>query len=476
MGTVARYILALHGRRHLRRTVLGAVAVAGLGLGTIALTTGAAVVGAQTGPLVGPLAVSGTSLVDTGNNDRPVVLNGVNILASDIGINNGGILDTNALQTLVGWRANFVRLEISTDSYLQQCAGETYDPNFSSELSQAVGELTAAGIYTVLDIQATNPNCMWSGPQSSTVAPLPGEDALTALSSLAKAFGSNKLVGFEPFNEPEACAEATTGPGASLFVPSYGQKDEVCSSEQLASIAWADAGTAESVGGLPLGLGGKSYQTPGMDELYQTIMNNTPAGNTPLVFLDSNYFASDNASFENLGPLASADNLVDVFHAYDCIDTSSSPSAHQNANCHETNPEACNVAANNVNRWMFDATGAPQDRPVVFDEFNFPAGENFYQAKVGPLDAPIHLYQHGYWVNNEIAAMQSDGSAGWAVYFFFNADQETWTSPYDVLPTGITASTPTPWPVAPDDQPAVAAMGGKQLSCESPPVGYDTSG
>ncbi|MHB8437655.1 MAG: cellulase family glycosylhydrolase [Acidimicrobiales bacterium] len=442
-------------------------------LTTIAVTTSAQ---ATTGPLVGPLAVSGTHLVDEGNAGKIVTLRGVNILADTIGVNNGGMLDSGAFNTLVGWNVNFVRLNISSDAYLHDCPGEKYDPNYGSELSQAVSELTGAGIYVLLSIQTTNPNCHWSAPVSSTTAPLPGEDIVPALTSLTETYGANKLVGFELFNEPQACAEGTAGPGASTFVPSYGQPGEHCTSEQLAALAWNNPGTVRAVNQFAaLGVGNYTYATPGMDTLYATVMDNASSSSPPLVFLDSNYFATDNGTFDDIGSIASAQNVVEVFHGYDCIDTSSNTSAYQNANCHESNPETCSVAAANVNRYMFDPAGAPQNRPVVFDEFNFPAHENEYQAPTGPKGQyqAISVYQHGYWVNNEIAAMQSDGSAGWAAYFFMNADQESWTTPYDMLPAGITSSTPTPWPVSDNDGSAVAAMKGTTLACETPPAGYD---
>lgn len=427
--------------------------------------------------LVGPLEVSGTKIVDLGRAGAPVVLQGVNVDAQGPGPYVGGIVDADALQTLEDWGANFVRLELSSNEILQQCPDEVYDADYRSQLAQAVADLTAAGIYVLLDIHSTDPDCDWDSPQASGVAPLPGEDAVGALEYLSATYGADPLVGFEPFNEPEACAEAPTGIGATLFEPAMDEPGGACGSQALADIAWSDPGTAFAAGASLLGLDvtATAYPTPGMDALYAAVMDHVPSGTTPLIFMDANYWAADASSFADLGSLSGADNIVEVFHPYDCQDTTSSGSI-PNAICKDATPETCSTTAKRVAGWMTDpATGAAQNRPVVFDELNFPAGEALYQGPggLGGTLIPLNLYQHGLWMNNMIAAMQQDGAAGWAVFAFQNADVDNVATAYSMTVAGITPSSALPWTPSANDAPAVTAMGGQRLSCQNPPLGYD---
>lgn len=435
--------------------------------------------GGQTAPLVGPLAASGASIVDQGAGGARVSLDGVDFMVTRDGPYTAPFVDAASISTLQGWGVHAIRLSLSSDAYLARCAGETYDPAYRNDIADAVDALTSAGIYVLLDVHASNPNCMWGGPQMSSVTALPGDDVLQTVSSLAAAYGGNRLVGFEPYNEPQGCTELS-GTLAGQFVPSAAEPGRVCPTAQSAADAWSGAGTVHVQGRMVDGiyLGGKTYHAVGMLALYQAIMQNLPAGApVPLVFLDANYFASDGSTFDTLpAAMQSASNLVEVFHPYDCQDTSSAGSGgYQNANCNDATPETCATIADRMHQYVVDpATNAPRTHPVDFDEFNFPAGENFYQAPVGPLHTfvPIKVYQHGYWVHNMLAAMQRAGAAGWSLFSMQNADVESWVGPYALVQDGIVASTPLPWPASDDMAPAVSAMQGQTLSCQDPPVGY----
>jgi hypothetical protein len=462
-----------------KRLLGPASALVALGVVVATLVGGPPPARAAQAPLVGPLAVSGTSLVDLGQGGKVVTLRGVGVLADTSGPYPGGLVDANAVSTLVGWGANFVRLGISADQYVQGCPDEQYDTNYRTQLAQAVQALTSHGIYTLLDIHTSDPDCLWSSGQTSASVPLPGPDTAEALSGLVAQFGANPLVGYEPFNEPQACAESTGGPGATQFVPIASEPGYRCPTQAQGQLAWNGSGTvyttAVSLLGVPVGVQG--YSAPGMASLYETIMHSVPAGApTPLVFLDANGWAASGSTFDDMASqLAGASNIVQVFHPYDCQDTSSAVSdGHQSARCLETDPEACSTTSSAVRSYMSDpATGGPWSRPVVFDEFNFPAGEDSYYVN-GPLgvQVPVLVYQHGYWVNNMIAAMQGDGAAGWSLFFLQNADVDNYVTPYSMVVPGIDASTPTPWTPNANAAPAVAAMGGATLSCEAPPPGF----
>ncbi len=445
----------------------------------VLLVSGAPPARATGSPLVGPMAVVGSTLVDQGEGGLPVTLRGVDVLAWTSGPYAQGFIDAKAVTTLVGWGANFVRLAISADQYLHSCADETQDASYGTQLAQAVDALTSNGIYTVLDIHSSDPNCMWTSSRTSGTVPLPGEDTAAALKALVSQFGDNPLVGYEPFNEPQGCAKAATGLGASQFVPSTSDPGGMCPNATLSSLAWNNPGTvtASSMGVLGVSLGVQSYQAPGMDSLYQTIMQAVPAGApAPLVFLDANAWASSLNTFDALGgSLATASNIVQVFHPYDCQDTSGALSdGHLSAMCQDTTPETCATTSSRIRAYMTDpATGQAWRRPVVFDEFNFPAQEDTYYARSAtPLGkVPIFLYQHGSWVNNAIAALQRQEAAGWALYYFQNADVSDYQTPYTMLVPGITPTTPPPWVANTNAAPAVSAMEGATLSCQDPPLG-----
>ena len=460
------------------RRIAGVVTLA---LGITAAAGGALVSGENPASgsgtrLVGPLARSGSSLVDEGNGGATVVLHGVDILATSNGPYSGGFIDPNALSTMEAWGVNFVRLEISSDAFLEQCAGESYDSSYGTDLSQAVQDLTSNGMYVLIDIHATNPGCLWGSAQESGVVPLAGYDVVSALTTLVARFGSNPLVGYEPFNEPQGCAMGVSGSAASEFIPINQEPSKACPNMAVADLAWNNPGTAVvgAVSLLGTMLGGKRYGTPGMTQLYQTIENSRPAGSpNPLVFLDANGWAAMPATFDAMDPtLTGAPNIVQVFHPYDCQDVGSGA-----AQCREAAPESCSVATGHVNSYLVDpATGSAWNRPVVFDEFDFPANERSYDYAVttalGQTKLPIVMYQHGYWVNNTIAAMQGGDVAGWALYFFQNADNDSESTPYTMTLNGTTSSTPAPWAPNANAAPAVAAMQGTQLSCENPPLGF----
>jgi len=466
-------------RRRTIRVAIGGAASSILLAFLVLLGSGGPAARAGQAPLVGPLAVVGNTLVDQGQGNLPVTLRGVDVLAWTSGPYTNGFVDTDALDTLVAWGANFVRLAISADQYLHSCGNEAQDPNYDTELAQAVGALTSRGIYTVLDIHSSNPDCMWSASQSSVSVPLPGEDTAAALAALVGQFGSNRLVGYEPFNEPQGCAEADSGLGSSQFVPWTAEPGGWCPDQTEANLAWDNPGRVEasSINLLGRWIGVQSYQAPGMDSLYQTIMGSVPTGApTPLVFLDANGWASSGSTFDSMGdPLAQASNLVQVFHPYDCQDTSGALSdGHQSAMCQDATPESCSTTSSWIRSYMADpATGGSWTRPVVFDEFSFPAQEDSYYAHSSTLGkVPILVYQHGYWVNNAIAAMQSQRVGGWAFYYLQNADVSDFQSPYSMLTSGITATTPAPWTPNANAAPAVSAMEGASLSCENPPLGF----
>jgi hypothetical protein len=420
-----------------------------------------------TGSLVGPLAVSGRRIVDEGQGGVPVLLQGVTFdgpawLRGQPSF--GGFPDAGAIATLRAWGVNFVRLGLSSDLYTQRC-GEDYaasfpDPGYAQDVTDAVNELTGHGMYVLIELYSSNPGCLFPGPVASNMgAPMPGQDAMPFWQAMATEFGANPLVGFEPWNEPQVCAQGT---GAVPFSARCSQTD--------AETGWAD--------NLEMATGTTSYPDSGMDQLFGVIHAAAP---TSLVFLDANGFATTPTTFDSLpSDMATSAQIVYAIHPYDCQDTSTAASGgRSSARCQEQAPEACATIERHLARVLDDpATRGPMARPVDITEIGFPEFEAEYVAprhahgKV--VASEIRLYDRGTFINNFIATAQALGD-GFALFAFGNADTGSdWNGPYGLVRKPIRPGDAGPWPPSADGAPLQAVGTGTTLSCQNPPFGYDT--
>jgi hypothetical protein len=290
-------------------------------------------------------------------------------------------------------------------------------------------------------------------------APMPGQDAVTFWQAIATQFGNNPLVGFEPWNEPQACAQ---GAAAVPISPGCSQAD-------------ADAGWGDD---LEMTAGATSYADAGMHGLFRVIHSAAP---TSLVFLDANGFASTPATFDSLpADMAASPQLVFAVHPYDCQDTSTAASGgRSSAHCLDPSPEACPTIQSRLSRFVDDpATRAPLSRPAVITEIGFPEFEAKYVAprrthgKV--VASEIRLYDRGNFMNNFIAIAQALGD-GFALFAFDDADNGSdWNGPYGLVRKPVRPGDVGPWPPSADGAPLQAAGTGATLSCQNPPFGYDT--
>ncbi|HVU62238.1 MAG TPA: cellulase family glycosylhydrolase [Mycobacteriales bacterium] len=427
------------------------------------------IAGACAGPLVGPLAVSGRQIVDEGQGGVPVLLQGAMFegpgwLAGQADYNPIGFPDAGAIATLEAWGVNFVRLTLSADAWDQVC-NENYKasypaPGYQNDVGSAVSALTSAGIYVVLALYTSNPDCKLAGPGISGDAPMPGQDAVEFWQQVSADFGGNPLVGFEPWNEPEVCA--TSRETAKPAGTSAG-----CSPKGLAE-GWAQ--------NLIVKTKSITYTDVGMSEMYRLIHRGAPSS---LVFLDANGWASETTTFQDMPrSIARSKQLVYAMHPYDCQDKSK-VGANALAACRDETPEACSTIEHRIVSSDTDhSTGARLDRPVVFDEIGFPEGEQAYYAP-GTINGqagyyPVTLVQKGLYLYNFIAEAQARGD-GFAVFTFNDADTgDTWNGPYLLVRRPVAPGDAGPWHPSPDGTVLYEAGTGSQLTCQNPPAGYDT--
>jgi hypothetical protein len=425
--------------------------------------------GACAGPLVGPLGVSGQKIIDEGQSNVPVLLQGAMFegpgwLAGQSDYNSLGFPDAGAISTLEAWGVNFVRLTLSADAWDQRC-NEDYKtsypaPGYQNDVKSAVATLTSAGIYVVLDLYTSNPDCKLDGPGISGDAPMPGQDAAEFWQQVSADFAGNPLVGFEPWNEPEICA---TSPETAKPLGTA----STCGQDNL------DAGWAKS---LLVKTKTISYTDVGMSEMYRLIHRAAP---TSLIFLDANGWASETTTYRDLPKvMARSNQLVYAMHPYDCQDKSKA-GADALAACRDETPEACSTIEQRiVSSDSSHTTGARLSRPVVFDEIGFPEGEQAYYAP-GTINGtpgyyPVTLVQKGLYLYNFIAEAQARGD-GFAVFTFNDADDgQTWNGPYFLVKRPVTPGDDGPWHPTPDGNVLYEAGTGDQLTCQDPPAGFDT--
>lgn len=425
------------------------------------------------GRVVGPLEVSGRQIVDRGQANVPVLLQGAMFegpgwLKGQPDYNPIGFPDKGAVNTLESWGVNFLRLTLSADIWDAKCDEPyraSYPGGYRAEVKRTVSTLTSAGIYVVLTLYTSNPDCLLDGPTVSGTAPLPGTDAIQFWQQVSAEFANNPLVGFEPWNEPEICA---TGPQTAKPVGTV----SACTQAEL------DAGWSKSLRVTSKTASGQtvSYQDVGMSRLYQIIHRAAPER---LVFLDANGWAAQTATYQHLpAAMRRSSQLVYALHPYDCQDKTKA-GAEAIAACREETPEDCSTITDRIiDSETNHSTGARLSRPVVFDEIGFPEGEQAYYAP-GTINGvanyyPISLVQKGLYLYNFMAVAQSRGD-GFAVFSFDDSDTgDTWNGPYLLTRQPVEPGDPGPWHPSPDGTALIKADTGAPLTCLDPPDNYDT--
>jgi hypothetical protein len=157
------------------------------------------------------IAIVGNHFVD--GSGHTIRLLGVNHTSSEYGCVDGfgyddGHFNNADAAAIASWRANAVRIPLNEDCWLglngQPNSGEGADPpltqsGYQHEIENYVADLTAHGIYAILDLHWTAPGNQVAFEQQ----PMPDQDHSPAFwTSVASTFRSNKAVVFDLFNEP----------------------------------------------------------------------------------------------------------------------------------------------------------------------------------------------------------------------------------------------------------------------------------
>jgi hypothetical protein len=363
-------------------------------------------------------------------------------------------LNAYSVGTLFAAGANFVRIPVSSDLWLQNCTAEApyYDTSYQQELSNEVNLVTSYGMLAQIDLHTTNPNCYDTPGNNNHLVgggpfPLPSvSDASAFWSQVASKFASNPLVAFELYNEPWVC---TVSGSVIEAWPSSG-----CS-ESNSESSWLGGGTMS---------GSNVYSAAGMQALYGYVRAKAPSN---LVFVDSNNFASNPQDFEYIPP--SFANVVYVMHDYPC-----QASTGTTAICYSPTPESQSSIEGGLNSDLTDpATGGAWPAPMVIDEFGFPQGYTYkYNGSVlalpsGGQSCTVNGQAASCIINNIIAYLQQKG-VGWAVFQYSNS--EPWE--YPSAGSGCTAPADPwqticntyPWGANADGDPVLYAMQGNTLA------------
>jgi hypothetical protein len=231
-------------------------------------------------PLHG-IHVSGNHLVD-GNGTR-IRLIGVNRSGAEYACIRGwgifeGPADAASAQVIRSWYVNAVRLGLNEDCWLGvNGVSSTYaGDNYQRAVIDYVNELTANGIYAIVDLH-------WSAPgtvPATSLRAMPDQDHSSAFwESVATAFGNNPNVLFDIFNEP-------FGVGWDC---------------------WRDGCV------YPGGADSGPWQTVGTQSLVDTIR---ATGATQPIVLGGLAFANDLSEWRSHEPEDPLDQLVASFHVY----------------------------------------------------------------------------------------------------------------------------------------------------------------
>jgi len=258
-----------------------AIAFASLGLFASLLSSCLPPVSAAGASALNGIHVSGNELVD-GDGMR-IRLIGVNRSGTEYACIRGwgifeGPADAASTEVIRSWHANAVRLGLNEDCWLGiNGVDSTYGGvNYQRAVIHYVNELTANGIYAIVDLH-------WSAPgtvSATSMRAMPDVDHSSALwKSVATAFADNPNVLFDIFNEP------------------FG----------VAWDCWRDG--CVYPGGADTG----PWQTVGTQSLVNTIR---ATGATQPILLGGLAFANDLSEWRSHEPEDPLDQLVASFHVY----------------------------------------------------------------------------------------------------------------------------------------------------------------
>ncbi|MHB8669682.1 MAG: fibronectin type III domain-containing protein [Acidimicrobiales bacterium] len=369
--------------------------------------------------------MAGTQILD--GSGRPVVFKGIKRDGPEKYLwNSQGSANFPSraeIDHLTNWGATLLRLPLSEDLWNgaaragSRCPGEIYDGSYQSKVDDVVNYAAKHGIMVLISLTFTNPDCLLNPantPGSSgggASFPLPGPGAVTFWSDIARLYGTNPMVSFEPYDEPHVCAKqpSLTSPGNAEGTPGGGCSNvdfaNPVASDTPNTVVWATGGTVNAGNS-------QTYRGVGL----ATLTNQIRAASSNLIFVDANSYSGDAYTFASPAMFGGA-NLVYVSHLYPSTD-------------------ACAGVKSNVD-WFLHWANQSGAHPVVFDEFGWP-----HPTESVPNE-----------MNSLVDYFNSVG-VGWSAFAWSGADYQTWKSPWALLNT----SAPGPDDATGTGQPVKDAM------------------
>jgi hypothetical protein len=301
--------------------------------------------------------------------------------------NQAGLPENGEIDRMRLWGANTLRLPLSEDLWNRSCAGESafYDVDYRARIQRVVEWATSHNMFVQLELSFTNPNCTKRGatvgPNGGTALALPGRGAIQFWKDLAATYKSNRLVGFELYNEPHVCSASSS---KNLADGKAGKGCSDLNSENL----WLKGGSVNDT---------TVYTGVGMLDMYNAIRykvdstgrlaissgNIVPNANN-LVIVESNSYAGDTSSYSLFinainSEGSDATHIVQATHYYPC---QSLTCAHLNeprflmatdasaADFPSSYAESCPFVVNHFGVWLREVDA--DHHPVLINEFGWP--------------------------------------------------------------------------------------------------------
>jgi hypothetical protein len=249
--------------------------------------------------------VQGNQLVDSAG--HVVKLRGVNRSGTEYACAQGwgffdGPSDSTSVAAIRAWRVNVVRVPLNETCWLAiNGVNPAYaGANYQTAISDFVGRLNRAGMLVILELH-------WSAAGTAIAlgqAPMPDRDHTPEFwRQVATAYGNNKAVIFDLFNEPF--------PDHNTDTPE-------------AWICWRNGGTCA----------GFTYQVAGMQQLVDTIRS---TGATNVIMVGGVQYAATLSRWLANKPTDPLNNLAASWHIYNfswcatqaCWDSTAAPVAQQ---------------------------------------------------------------------------------------------------------------------------------------------------
>jgi hypothetical protein len=264
--------------------------------------------------VAGPLSTKGNQIVDA--TGQPVVFRGVHAERGEW--STAGLPSDAFIAGLQRWRANFVRIPLAENLWLNTCptGTATNDPAYPAAVDRVVQSITSRGMVALLDLHF---NVIAPCGTSTQHDMADAQYSLPFWSQLASRYKSNPRVVFDLYNEPHDIPDAV----------------------------WLSGG--------PVNEAGTTFVAAGMQQMFDTVRGQGAAN---LVLVGGQGWASGPASV-----MVSGTNVANSAHVYTC------PNSPPPAPCNFSSPYDPSPL---MNGWL----NRSQTSPIVVTEFGWPDRSN----------------------------------------------------------------------------------------------------